>query len=249
MQTFELCNAACNHPSHLRNPDVETSYCQLPLWHAPASTTGGHHSFGHVSQDGHVYGCSHDVSGTTGLHHSILVLDDSTSMKRQPWKHLKAAVRAFLKDRAAIGGQDLITIIEHNQTARIVCEAFDVKSAQSVVLDMKGRGNCFKKAFLLAYEVMLRSIALHPQHQLVLVFMSDGNCRTGNLEMEMIARSSANAKVFTVGFGTKCDFKKMKQLANLGNGTCLTSLTAAELKDDFLAISSRLWKKMSLVPN
>lgn len=170
-------------------------------------------------------------------------------MRGQPWGDLVKAVQAFLRDRAERGGEDLVTIIEHNTSARIVCEALDVTSARHIYLQMEGLGNNFKRAFLLAHEVMLRSLAMHPRHQLVLIFMSDGYSRSGEREMEAIARSDANAKVFTVGFGAKCDNMKMRSLATLGNGTCLVSLTGAELKDAFLAISSRLGRRVSLVPN
>ena len=244
LQEFSVCGVLCGHPSHMEATG-SPSLCTQPLWHISADHTS-HKGPGQVSIDGHIYGCSHPGSSTNGLHHAILVLDESASMRGAPWSNLVAAVLAFLDDRLSFGGQDLVTIIQHDHTSRIICEAIDVRQARGILLNMRGGGNHFAYALRTSMEVLYRSFASRPLYKPVLLFMSDGGCNYGDTEMQAIG-AMGKVQVYTIGFGAGCNFAKMKRLAQLGRGTCLESVTGIELKEAFMAVSSRMGTRVSLV--
>ena len=167
-------------------------------------------------------------------------------MRGAPWSDLVSAVQAFLNDRLSFGAQDLVTIIQHDDTSRIICEAIDVRQAQGIPLNMRGWENDFSLALRTSTEVLHRSFASRPLYNPVLLFMSDGFWKNGDIEMQAIG-AMGKVQVYTIGFGTGCDFAKMKRLAHLGRGTCLESVTGVELKEAFMAVSSRMGTRVSLV--
>lgn len=157
-----------------------------------------------------------------------------------------SAVHAFLNDRLSSREGDLVTIIQHDESCRINCVAMGVRQARNIPLNMKGGDNNFSLALQNSAEVVQRSLAFRPLYNPMLLFMFAGGWYDGETQMQAIG-TMGEVQVYTIGFGGGCDFAKMERLAQMGRGTCLKSLTGVELKEAFMAISSRMGTRVYLV--
>eukprot|EP00271_Cylindrocystis_brebissonii_P002640 TRINITY_DN1340_c0_g2_i2.p1 TRINITY_DN1340_c0_g2~~TRINITY_DN1340_c0_g2_i2.p1 ORF type:complete len:445 (-),score=51.79 TRINITY_DN1340_c0_g2_i2:282-1592(-) len=243
---FARCGCFCAHESHLEG-GKEPSPCALPLWHSPAVATVRSTSR-YVSSDGHMFECYHPNFSESSSH-AILLLDESSSMKGQPWADLIAATKEFLAARMGTG--DLITIIQHGTKSRLVLEAGGVEVAQKLKLVMRAENwdNDFAEALGMGYEVLQRSIATRPGYQPLLLFMSDGGWNNGETEMTRIGSDFGKhgLQLYTVGFGKRHDKAKMEKLAELGHGTYLRTMTGEELKGAFVMVAASMRKRVALV--
>ena len=242
-QEFGLCSASCGHDSHSEEGEGG-NFCQLALWHTPLDRAT-YKGAGHVSGDGHKYACAHRGAGS---YHIVLVLDDSSSMRGNPWNQLVFAVKAFLAARVGGGGRDLCSIIVYNHVARIVWEATPVGTVSAgfpPTTQLNG-GTDFAAGLRAAYEVLQRSQATLSHLTPLLLFMSDGGSNNGEAEMSAIGGQIPGLEVYTVGFGG-CDTNKMRDLASRGGGTYLASTNGIQLQEAFMTVASRMGKKVSLV--
>ena len=178
---FGKCPAFCAAEVH-ENEDEE-SLCDLPLWHTPAdSLSDGHRATGYVSKDGHIFPCSHPNQ----TYHFVLCLDDSMSMSGHPWYSLVDAVVNFVKQRLKISLRDMISIIIHNTRPRVAAEYQPIYEFSKNWLKFRGGGNDFSAALWEADYIIGNH--LHRNEHPVLIFMSDGSCRNGEIEMYEICQ-------------------------------------------------------------
>eukprot|EP01119_Soliformovum_irregulare_P015879 TRINITY_DN4538_c0_g1_i3.p1 TRINITY_DN4538_c0_g1~~TRINITY_DN4538_c0_g1_i3.p1 ORF type:complete len:2418 (+),score=551.37 TRINITY_DN4538_c0_g1_i3:532-7785(+) len=155
---FSKCPYEC---ALTHEEEKEKSYCQADLWHDPIARSSAPGTT--VSKDGHLYNCAHK----SGKYHTILCLDDSGSMDGQPWSDLAAAVKKYIGTRPS---SDLISIIIHNSTARIACEALPVSNRPESWMNYSGGGNHFGLALQKCHEVISRN--KFDQYIPVLLFLS-----------------------------------------------------------------------------
>ena len=232
-EDFEKCSAYCPDDSH--DIEVDLTYCELPIWHEPVKSLEDlSRSTGFVSKDGHVFPCDHPL----GVYHFVFCLDSSHSITNS-WNDVVTAVQSFIRRRRQMATQDMITVELYTDTTEVVAEYqtihdFDISSMKF----MGGKTN-FDRALSVANQLIGRH--LKNGFVPVLIFMSDGQCGNGELEMEKIAqnyRLQHNLKVYTLGFG-KINFTKLKELARVGHGDHLDAQNEKELREKFVDISAK----------
>eukprot|EP01126_Amoeba_proteus_P066083 TRINITY_DN9500_c0_g1_i1.p1 TRINITY_DN9500_c0_g1~~TRINITY_DN9500_c0_g1_i1.p1 ORF type:complete len:300 (-),score=61.90 TRINITY_DN9500_c0_g1_i1:91-990(-) len=177
-------------------------------------------------------------------YHLYFCLDDSGSMSGQPWNDLIRAVAAFCSKRIAMvsskGGtpQDLVTIINHNHMAEIMCKNQPITSNPERHSRFRSGGNDFSRVLCVADQEI--SNCAFNTYLPVLLFMSDGGCGNGEREIEMLAKKFPSLKVFTIGFGSGCDNRKLQNMANLTGGTFAFGNDGPSLVSTFETISVKL---------
>ncbi|XP_075243518.1 uncharacterized protein LOC142337848 [Convolutriloba macropyga] len=231
---FEKCPAYC--PAETHEEEGEVSYCELGIWHDPVhSLSDVERSSGILSKDGHVFACSH----TTGVYHFVLCLDDSGSMRGPPWEELVVAVQTFVSQRIQESENDMLSIAIHNHDTRVKAEFIPIADFSASLLDFKGGKTDFSRALQVSDQLIGRNLDKNVKP--VLIFMSDGICNYGEMEMEAIAHKYVNAnklEVYTLGFG-EVNFDKLKELARLGRGQYISAVNGLELKTAFVEISAK----------
>uniref|UniRef100_A0A6B2KYW0 SecA family profile domain-containing protein n=1 Tax=Arcella intermedia TaxID=1963864 RepID=A0A6B2KYW0_9EUKA len=177
-------------------------------------------------------------------YHLYFCLDDSGSMSGRPWADLIKAVAAFCQKQIELctsqGTQpnDIVTIINHNHTPEIMCRKVPVTSNPEKSTRFRSGGNDFSRVLNMAEQ----EIAQNDFHAYIptLLFMSDGGCGNGETEMERIAKMFPTLKVFTIGFGSGCDQKKLQTMATLAGGQYYFGANGAQLIREFENISVKL---------
>jgi len=183
------------------------------------------------------------LSSAVAKYHLVFCLDESGSMTGQPWKDLMAAVSAFIDKRIELCNanhcptEDLVTVVNHATTARIVFREQKITSKPQTSIDFRSGGNDFAVAFNTALPVILGTRAGFTP---CLIFMSDGGCGNGEAEMEKIRAQCPTLQVFVVGFGSGCARDKLSNLAKIGGGAFFFGADGLQLKTEFEVISTKL---------
>jgi hypothetical protein len=183
------------------------------------------------------------LSSAVAKYHLVFCLDESRSMSGQPWQDLMAAVSAFIDKRIELcnanhcPATDLVTVVNHASTARIVFQERPITSKPQTSIDFRSGGNNFSVAFNTTLPCILSTKA---DFTPCLIFMSDGGCGNGEKEMEKIRAQCPTLQVFVVGFGSGCDRNKLSNLAKLGGGAFFFGADGLQLKTEFEVISTKL---------
>ncbi|XP_075243180.1 uncharacterized protein LOC142337658 [Convolutriloba macropyga] len=234
VEEFQKCPAVC--PSETHVDDQEEVFCDLPVLHNPIKTPADvGRSRGFVTKDGHLFACNHP----TRFYHFVLCLDDSGSMHGPPWWSLVRAVQKFVRQRVQTSSNDKISIIIHSDRSRIVAEFIAISEFSKGLLKYKGGGNDFSAALQDADDL----IGNHLNRNVipVLIFMSDGNCRNGEVEMGEICNKYKwhhRLQIYTLGFG-RIRFDKLRELARVGRGEFVEAVNAMQLNAAFVDISAK----------
>merc|ERR1712185_544541 len=106
--------------------------------------------------------------------HIVFVLDQSGSMgffKGQPWKYTEKSFDAFIQQRFADQGlDDMVSVIQFDDTAEVVCEYQLISSAS--MARMRGGGTQFHPAAVKAKEIFSKHA--DEKRRPVPVMMTDG---------------------------------------------------------------------------
>ena len=233
VEEFKKCPAYCSAETH--GTGKEKVYCEMSLWHDPVrSLTDVSKRSGFLSKDGHVFPCDHPP----GVYHFVLCLDGSFSMEFG-WHDLVSAVELFVNQRKRQSSLDKISVIVYTSKAHTVAEFESIADFDLNCLRFIGGETDFGVALKKAYILIERYIT--DQIAPVLIFMSDGQCGNGELEMERIAqkyRVANNLQVYTLGFGD-AKFAKLKELARIGHGEYLDAVDALALRNMLIEISAK----------
>jgi len=182
---------------------------------------------------------------TSGFFHIYLCLDDSGSMRGRPWSELTVAVKSFIAKRLdyfhaeSINPGDTVTIINYSTNAKVMCRNIPINGSPEKYMQFRGGGTSFKAGLSTVYNELK---SLENTKIPVLLFMSDGGSFDGNCEMELISKefSKAGIKIFTIGFGSECNKKKLEDLALIGGGKFFFGVNGLALKSEFETISTEL---------
>ena len=233
VEEFNKCPAYCSAETH--GTGEEKVYCEMSLWHDPVrSLADVSKNSGFLSKDGHVFPCDHPP----GVYHFVLCLDASFSMEFG-WHDLVSAVELFVNQRKRQSSSDKISVVVYTSKAYTVAEFESIADFDLNCLRFIGGHTNFGVALNKAYMLIGRYIT--DQIAPVLIFMSDGQCGNGELEMERIAqkyRVANNLQVYTLGFG-EAIFAKLKELARLGYGEYLDAVNGLALRNMFIEISAK----------
>ena len=202
VEEFNKCPAFCSAETHVTGE--EKVYCEMSLWHDPVrSLADVSKNSGFLSKDGHVFPCDHPP----GVYHFVLCLDASFSMEFG-WYDLVSAVELFLNQRKRQSSSDKNSVVVYTSEAYTVAEFESIADFDMNCLRFIGGHTNFGVALNKAYMLIGKYIT--DQIAPVLIFMSDGQCGNGDLEMDRIAqkyRVANNLQVYTLGFG----FRKIKK--------------------------------------
>lgn len=183
------------------------------------------------------------LSQAVSKYHLFFCLDESGSMGGQPWSDLMVAVAAFVNKRIEMCNanntlpEDLVTVVNYDNTARIVVQNRPITSNPQASIPFRGGGTNFAAGLAAVLPCISATGAGFTP---CLIFMSDGGCNNGEAEMKNIKDKCPNAKVFVVGFGSGCDRNKLSGLASLGGGTFFFGADGTQLKSEFEVISAKL---------
>jgi uncharacterized protein YegL len=178
--------------------------------------------------------------------HIIFVLDESGTMRGQPFASLTTAYSSFLRDRRASGQgtcADVVSTIMFNSSARVTVDCQPI-TAVKLELTYAGGGTCFGPALREALRQMQKS-----RCSPILIFMSDGGAGDGDAEMSAIraAYGASGLQVHTISFGSGADQAKLRSLATLGGGSFHAALSGADLIATFKALASESQLQTRLV--
>ena len=182
--------------------------------------------------------------------HVIFCLDCSGSMSynvksingnQSRWNALVGAVNSFLNMRRDANARDIITITEYDHKFYLQCEAKPLTRDFQKDMIFHSGGTNFAKGLLGAKQVIDRND--HNVYTPVLLFLSDGECNNGEVEMEQIcnAHKANGLLVKTLGF---CDGgeEKLTKLAEIGEGQFLNSIDGIQLDNTFKKIALELFE-------
>ncbi|CAF1154913.1 unnamed protein product [Rotaria magnacalcarata] len=182
-------------------------------------------------------------------YHFVFVLDESGSMRGQPWTDLTNAYRLCLEKRLDIAQQsskDFISIVQFNGDARVTCQASALSNTIPPLLDMASGGTSFSPALSKAMEELNK---LTNSYIPVLLFMSDGGGSGGPNEMIQIYNThhKRGIQVHTIAFGEHADRTTLQKLADAAHGESHYSETGQTLAETFVKISAELTSVDGLV--
>ena len=119
---------------------------------------------------------------------------------------------------------DLISVVNFDSNARVICEAVLVRDAPTV-LPFHGGGTDFGPAMRAAHALLGRDIGNAERESTtpVLIFMTDGHGSTlegaALLHAIRAAHESRSMQCFIVGFGQGVHTSTLQEFANAGRGT------------------------------
>jgi len=182
------------------------------------------------------------------IYHLYFCVDDSTSMRGSPWNDLMEAVIAFISKRIELCKEagcepvDKVTIVNYSSSACVSARAVPILQSPEKTVQFRGGGTSFKVGL---DTVRLEIEKIEPGLTPVLIFMSDGDSRDGELEIQLLSRDfGANGlQIFVVGFGSGCKTEKLNTMARISGGQYLFGKNGVELKSSFETISTKLSTK------
>lgn len=189
-----------------------------------------------------------NVTSAGVKYHLYFCLDESFSMKGQPWTELLDAVSAFISKRIECCNtngcpvQDLVTVVNYSTDARVVIDSEPITTDLVQHITFKGGLTNFSAGLSLVMDCITNSSPQTSGFVPCVVFMSDGGCAPGNgtTEMASIIQQYPTAQVFVIGFGAGCNRPTLTELADLGKGTFYFSADGAQLKDEFKKVSETI---------
>jgi len=172
-------------------------------------------------------------------------------MKGQPWSDLLNAVNSFIETRKNKtqnkGEKDILSIVLYSRTARVHCEATMITSdPHKNIAYGTAVGTRFCEGIKKSSEIISRTN--WDKYSPVLLFLSDGQCKTGVNEMKLLKNNYGNKGliVHTIGFGKKCFSSQLEELARVGGGSYHFSSTGFELQTVFVEVASTMAPVVSL---
>jgi len=182
-------------------------------------------------------------------YHVVFVLDASGSMgtkvkSNQPnetrWTALMGAVDTFINSRRQGNFKDLISIIEYDHRAHLLCQAQSLSTDFKSKLQLYGGGTDFAIGLNEAKKIF--DTNKHDVYTPVLLFLSDGECNNGDNEMKNLfnAHKSNGLQVFVLNF---CgDQKRLENLAGIcgSQGKFFNSVDGVALEKTFVSIEEQL---------
>lgn len=151
-------------------------------------------------------------------------------------QELERAYTSFLERRMIDQGHDdIITVVQFDSTARVICQASPIHDAPKS-LTMRGGGTCFAGAMAQAQNILNRYNASSPAR---LVFMSDGGASDANeaaLTMASILNGNPKVGVEVIAFGGGADMAALGAIAMAGR-TVVTSAVTGGLTKIFVDIA------------
>jgi len=174
--------------------------------------------------------------GGGGAFNVVFCLDESGSMKGQPWCDLCAAFTKFLEQRR--GRSDVVSVVQFSSSARTTLSCVTVEQALSATLDFQSGGTQFHPALLKArFFLENPSKGMTP----VLIFMSDGENGDGDCDsvMQQLADASRGLVVHTIFFGCSHS-ERLQSMAAVVNGQYHGSVDGVKLQETFEDIARGL---------
>eukprot|EP00324_Dicrateria_rotunda_P004561 CAMPEP_0206160868 /NCGR_PEP_ID=MMETSP1474-20131121/7176_1 /ASSEMBLY_ACC=CAM_ASM_001110 /TAXON_ID=97495 /ORGANISM="Imantonia sp., Strain RCC918" /LENGTH=113 /DNA_ID=CAMNT_0053562475 /DNA_START=42 /DNA_END=380 /DNA_ORIENTATION=- len=113
-------------------------------------------------------------------------------MIKDPWEDLLKGLKAFIDRRLTCSTEDLVTIINYSSDAEVQCRGVSILDEPHTKTSFRG-GNTNFAAGLQCIETEMEKI--ENGYEPVLVFMSDGGCKNGDVEMERIAKDFAKKNI------------------------------------------------------
>ncbi|KAH3761713.1 MORN repeat protein [Pelomyxa schiedti] len=186
---------------------------------------------------------------------TIMCVDESGSMDRDPWISLKTAVEAFCTRRisqcaqACLPCEDRVWVIGYTDSAfhripsSLEAEPERLVSGLSSRLTHFDGGMASFQAPLTAVKQVLdgpgnwRPVA---DMMKVLLFTTYSKCDDGDAEMQKLYNAHPDLKVFVVGFGEGCDAERLKSLAAQGHGSYFAGLDSAALMRVFDTLATAI---------
>ncbi|GMH42204.1 hypothetical protein BSKO_10123 [Bryopsis sp. KO-2023] len=165
--------------------------------------------------------------------HFVFCLDESGSMRGQPWVDLVNAYSYFIHCRTNDqGSEDLVTVIQFAGSPRVIFTAQTVES-QPRLAAQRGGGTSFTPALELAQSYLCS----HPHLTPLLVFMSDGCDGSGTAvqTMQKLYRVCGHQglQVHTVGFGNGAGHGMLAHMAAAGAGQHHQAINGIQLSRVF----------------
>ena len=178
--------------------------------------------------------------------HFVLVLDESGSMRGDPWKALSQSVTNFLKIRQNEGNpEDRVSIIHFSNAASI--KFFNEKINPSIVYRLNpdiGGGTDYALALKCVIQVMTKAKLHTNNYKFGIVFMSDGDALSPNAELLEIKNTWLKHiyKFWCIGFKTSRDsnfevLSSMCQTLNGDNNSFMKPLDPFELTSNYVTIA------------
>eukprot|EP00735_Rhodelphis_limneticus_P003155 TRINITY_DN1444_c0_g1::TRINITY_DN1444_c0_g1_i2::g.27153::m.27153 TRINITY_DN1444_c0_g1::TRINITY_DN1444_c0_g1_i2::g.27153 ORF type:complete len:882 (+),score=100.96,sp/Q6B9X6/VWKA_DICDI/34.33/1e-12,VWA_2/PF13519.1/1.5e+04,VWA_2/PF13519.1/1.5e-06,VWA_2/PF13519.1/1.7e+03,VWA_2/PF13519.1/1.7e-08,VWA_2/PF13519.1/1.1e-21,VWA/PF00092.23/1.1e-05,VWA/PF00092.23/0.14,VWA/PF00092.23/2.8e-16,VWA_3/PF13768.1/0.029,VWA_3/PF13768.1/0.11,VWA_3/PF13768.1/0.0011,vWA-TerF-like/PF10138.4/4.4,vWA-TerF-like/PF10138.4/ len=179
-----------------------------------------------------------DASPEKGRFHFVFVLDESGSMGGQKWNELIRAYQQFLaRRRGDQGGNDIVSVITFNSSARLQVNAQSIHTAPANFI-MAGGGTSYVPALQMAQS----QINTHARSAAspILVFMSDGETSDGAQAVEITRQlGSANVLVHTIGFQTDSSARQiLSNMATVAGGKYHDAVTGNELVGVFAEVAA-----------
>lgn len=176
-------------------------------------------------------------------YHFIFVLDESGSMSNH-WKSLEQAYQGFLaRRRNDQGGDDYVTIVQFNSSARTICHHQRLDTNPSLSSLPRGGTNYCSGLSEAEKEIVADNTA----SSIMLIFMSDGGDGSGGNPVEMIKQLKAKCDArhsfvcHTIGFGSDVSQgsnaeKLLKEMAAAGQG----GMYSAQNADGLVYVFSKI---------
>ncbi len=143
------------------------------------------------------------VAGTGKETHTVFIIDESGSMRGDEWTALQSSFSAYLTVLSSNGSSsDIVSVIQFDNTARIVAESLSAHDAAALNLSMNGGGTAFGPALSQTIELLRRDSSTC---DIVLVFMTDGQNGDGDAPIGILRElfgkfASRNPKFNAIGF-------------------------------------------------
>jgi Mg-chelatase subunit ChlD len=141
--------------------------------------------------------------GKVTLCSSSCTIDDSGSMKGDRWAALQNSFSAYMTVLTSNGSSsDIVSVIQFDNTARVVAESSSAQDAAALNLSMKGGGTTFGPALLRTMELLRRDSSTC---DVILVFMTDGDNQDDETPIDVLRQlfgefASRNPKFNAIGF-------------------------------------------------
>ncbi|GMF16075.1 unnamed protein product [Phytophthora lilii] len=246
---FAKCPYLCNSNEHKRQGKTPSG-CDLPAWHAPATSVAFVEQGDFTYINGHRFACSH-ASSLGALHH-VFVLDCSGSMRGGPWNELLKGVREYLHNRIKRGAvQDVVSVVTFGGVSRIANERAKITNAVNRVVKFGGGGTNYAKGLRPASAILSRTHV--DKYKPVLIFFTDGRPGDGNKGL-ILAQDIQNRfaysglRSFVVGYGRVSELGVADLAKKLG-GTAHEAMTTADVGETFRCISMSLGARAGLICN
>ncbi|KAL0221969.1 hypothetical protein RCL1_001823 [Eukaryota sp. TZLM3-RCL] len=244
---FESCATICG-ANHER-----PSYCTLKLLHLPhAGPLPPQLRNGYISSD--VFSCTHSSVQTF---HTFMIIDRSRSMKNitavpsQSWivhrNVLGAAIEAisnFQQRRIAQNPNDLLSVIQFNDTASVLLDSSPISDKQAFRNAVRSIRPHYGTKFHagMSCAVSLWRIRRNNTHIPVFILLSDGkDSNRKSLEprslLVSLIKDFPNAIFHCVGFGNEVDRNALTSIATLGNGQYHQTHDSISLSQAFVALA------------